>query len=528
MSANVVQLQRLFRENSDWSPRELAEFYRVEAALIQAGLRIATERGVTDEGDPWFAFCRPDDAEVIVHIARIGGIYILAGPAYDGIASGRDIGALVRDLIARHPLIQMRGDNRQGSKIFLHPAALLIAVVATAFFKSTEARALSDEQKNPEHRGGAAAIRAESAAVLESQKTIVMDAAHTAVILAAVAAVLQTPTSFPAEHGAPDPITSTSDLLDFAALSPPAVHSMSSPSASLGMEPRQFEGHQDVHAHGGAVVGTPAHPAFADALPLIAVLSDMSSSSSVSKITYQSDGSSALPTGVTPAEVPLHSPILTFKMALANNANENLPVVQAAKVSHSTSQGTTESQTTISKPDQLSTTLVNALKEAAHTSVDGQPAVPSSSSFANAFFLSLTEKSGEKATSNSLSTSTSLSESGSPTSTSTKTNDPTTKTMDPAKANDTPAKPTDAVKANDPATKTPSEKTPDLAAVLQDFFKHTSDWKLVNDGSTVVVYDTSALAHHPTELKGLTFDFSDGSTLSLVGLPATFAHSLVV
>jgi hypothetical protein len=245
-------------------------------------------------------------------------------------------------------------------------------------------------------------------------------------------------------------------------------------------------------------------------------------------------------------------------MALANNANENLPVVQAAKVSHSTSQGTqgtTESQTTISKPDQLSTTLVNALKEAAHTSVDGQPAVPSSSSFANAFFLSLTEKSGEKATSNSLSKSTSLSESGSSTSTSTQTKDPTTKTTDPAKATSTstktddpttkttdPAKATststktddpttkttDPAKANDPPAKPPSEKTPDLAAVLQDFFKHTSDWKLVNDGSTVVVYDTSALTHHPTELKGLTFDFSDGSTLSLVGLPATFAHSLVV
>jgi hypothetical protein len=511
MSANVVQLQRLFRQNSDWSPRELAEFYRVEAALIQAGLQIATERGVSDEGDPWFAFCRPDDAEVIVHIARIGGIYILAGPAYDGIASGRDIGALVRDLVSRHPLIQMRGGNRQGSKIFLHPAALLIAVVATAFFKSTEARALSDEHKNPEHRGGAVAIRAESAAVLESQKTIVMDAAQTAVILAAVAAVLQTPTSFPAEHGAPDPNTSTSDLLDFAALLPPAVHSMSSLWAPLGMEPHQFEGHQDVHAHGGTVVGTPAHPAFAEALPLIVLLSDMSSSSPVSNDTYRSDKTSAIPTGA-PAEVPLQSALLTFKMALSHNANESLPVVQAAKVSYT--QGATEETTTIPKPEQLSTVLVNALKEATHTSVDGQPATLSSSSFANAFLVSLTENSGEKATSNSLNPSTSPSVGGSSTST-TRTDDPTAKT-------------TDEAKANDPITKTPSEKTLDLAAVLQDFFKHTSDWKLVNDGSTVVVYDTSALTHHPTELQSVTFDFSDGSTLSLVGLPATFAHSLVV
>ena len=30
MSAQIVQLQRLFRRNWDWSPPELAEFYRVE------------------------------------------------------------------------------------------------------------------------------------------------------------------------------------------------------------------------------------------------------------------------------------------------------------------------------------------------------------------------------------------------------------------------------------------------------------------------------------------------------------------
>ena len=42
----------------------------------------------------------------------------------------------------------MQGDNRRrDSNIFLHPAALLIAVVATAFFKSTEARALTEEHK---------------------------------------------------------------------------------------------------------------------------------------------------------------------------------------------------------------------------------------------------------------------------------------------------------------------------------------------------------------------------------------------
>src|SRR6516225_7434622 len=155
MSANVVTLERGFRHKSDWSPRELGEFYRVESALLQAGLKIETECGVSDEGDPWFAFCRPDDGEVIVHIARIDGNYILAGPCYEGIACGTDIASLVQDLASRHPLMQMRGNIvRPGSNVFVHPAVLLIAIIATAFFKGTEARALTPDSKDDTHGKG--------------------------------------------------------------------------------------------------------------------------------------------------------------------------------------------------------------------------------------------------------------------------------------------------------------------------------------------------------------------------------------
>ena len=242
----------------DWSSREMAEFYRVESALIQAGLKIESDRGVSDEGDPWFAFCRPDDSEVIVHIARIGGIYILAGPSYDGIASGSDIGALVRDLVTRHPLIQMRGNNAgQASKIFLHPAALLIAVVATAFFKSTEARALTDEHKSAgDSRGGGVAARPDNGSALEIYKTVVMDAAQTAVILSAVAAALQIPSPLATEYDTPNAVASTSDLLDFAVLSPSSQsqHALSSLSGPAALEVHQFELVQDVHAQPNSIV----------------------------------------------------------------------------------------------------------------------------------------------------------------------------------------------------------------------------------------------------------------------------------
>ena len=125
-------------EPADWSAREVAEFYRVEAALIQAGLRVSSERGVTDEGDPWFVFCRDDDDEVIIHFARIDGRYIISAPSYCGDASGSDFSALVREMIGRHPVLrpQPRNDN-----LFFHPSALLVMLVASALLKSGHADA---------------------------------------------------------------------------------------------------------------------------------------------------------------------------------------------------------------------------------------------------------------------------------------------------------------------------------------------------------------------------------------------------
>src|SRR5689334_20248536 len=123
---------------ADWTQQELAEFYRVESALIRAGIRVGTDRGMSDENEPWFCFYRLDDGDVVIHFARIDGEYLIAGPAYEEIARGIDFTALVRNMVASHPLIRR---NERGSNISIHPAALLIAVVGTAFFKSGEARA---------------------------------------------------------------------------------------------------------------------------------------------------------------------------------------------------------------------------------------------------------------------------------------------------------------------------------------------------------------------------------------------------
>ena len=119
----------------DWTQCELAEFYRVEAALIRAGLLVDVDRGISDEGDPWFVFCRRDNGEVIAHFARIGDQYAIASSAFPGLARGKDFAQLVGELTRSYPTALPRA-TRQSQNVFLHPAAMLVALVATAFIVS--------------------------------------------------------------------------------------------------------------------------------------------------------------------------------------------------------------------------------------------------------------------------------------------------------------------------------------------------------------------------------------------------------
>ena len=121
----------------DWTQEELAQFYRVEAALIRSGLLLVSDRGLSDEGDPWFIFCRQDNGEVIAHFARIGDQYVIASSAFPGVARGRNFALLISDLMRSSPLPIPR-EIQQSQNVYLHPAAMLVALLATAFLVSSE------------------------------------------------------------------------------------------------------------------------------------------------------------------------------------------------------------------------------------------------------------------------------------------------------------------------------------------------------------------------------------------------------
>ena len=149
------QVLSFFRacERGDWSQRELAEFYRVEDALTKSGVGISTDRGLTDEGEPWFVFFRQDDEEVIVHFARIGGEYVVASNFTEAVFRGRNFQTLVRELLDSHPYVLPKQHSSR-STVFLHPATLLAALVVTGYVKSSELNATADDGSRPEKSFG--------------------------------------------------------------------------------------------------------------------------------------------------------------------------------------------------------------------------------------------------------------------------------------------------------------------------------------------------------------------------------------
>ncbi len=140
MSASVFAFPSRVKGPQPWTNDELAELYRVVDLLGRAGLSVTTDMGMSDEGDPWFVFCRVDNDEVIAHFARIDGIFVAASIAVDETFRGANFRQIVDRMVSSQPLVMPRPDS--GSKLFLHPAVMLTAFVATALAHSEKTHAL--------------------------------------------------------------------------------------------------------------------------------------------------------------------------------------------------------------------------------------------------------------------------------------------------------------------------------------------------------------------------------------------------
>jgi len=103
VSERTVYLADAHAHRPSWPKRELSHFYHVENVLREAGLRVETDSGVTDEGEPWFVFFDPESGEVIAHFARISGKYVACAPFLNCALTGRVFSDLVTRFVDRCP-----------------------------------------------------------------------------------------------------------------------------------------------------------------------------------------------------------------------------------------------------------------------------------------------------------------------------------------------------------------------------------------------------------------------------------------
>lgn len=474
MVAQVVSLFNRIRATPDWSQQELAEFYRVEAALVQAGIQVETDRGLSDEGDPWFVFCRADDGEVVIHFARFDGLYVIAGPAYEGIARGRDFAALTRDLISRHPLVQPRGPVRKNNNVVLHPAAFLIAIVGTAFFKSGEARASERQDRPTEEASRQKPLAGPPSPTSPTAPTISVDGQQALAILtsAMIATVwrdrafAETPDRGPASFvlAAPplDPDTSASSLASQAASAPLS----SSPTSTPGLL-------------------TPEAVAEAKALfAIIALLSDLDAPGEV-RIA-----------GAAVVDAPLDPPLSTepateahgvFEIAIVTHAAKGVLAFELIRDTHLLSQlGAGEVAYLGALPSLLAELIEQGLR--ARVEPDGSVEL--------------------------------------------ETPAPSASEPPPVLIDDSPLVPP----LPDPVT--PDPVLPDLDAgptptrlagvmaptaaigeVIDFFVAHTQHVEVMVVDDQIVIYDVrlTTNSHAQASFQSITFDFEDGSSISLVG-----------
>jgi hypothetical protein len=149
----------------DWSNQELANVYRVKKLLDAAGVPNELERGISDEGDPWCIFCSLT-GEVFIHLSRIDGGYVLDSPNLRAPIFGTDFAELIQEFSAgalgTSPAAE-KGNRRviklhRNGKVFLHPSALLAALVWSIYLNSEDLVMFAPEDETLDGSAGNDAI----------------------------------------------------------------------------------------------------------------------------------------------------------------------------------------------------------------------------------------------------------------------------------------------------------------------------------------------------------------------------------
>ena len=116
--------------------QDIADFYRAVEILKQAGLHTEVDSGVTDEGDPWFVFLRPENGDVIAHFALVDNVFVAVSSINHKVYRGKNIRDVVDQMLTSYPALLPQ--NKTGGTLYLHPTAAISAFLAAAFIMTLD------------------------------------------------------------------------------------------------------------------------------------------------------------------------------------------------------------------------------------------------------------------------------------------------------------------------------------------------------------------------------------------------------
>lgn len=126
MSATLLSFTR---RAPGWENEERALLARVERLISASGLAVEIEEGVSEDGDPWCVICNAVSGEVVIHIARIDGRYLLDATALARPIEGRSLTDCANRFLESARLVAPAANA--GATLWIHPGALLAGVYMT-------------------------------------------------------------------------------------------------------------------------------------------------------------------------------------------------------------------------------------------------------------------------------------------------------------------------------------------------------------------------------------------------------------
>ena len=134
----VVPFIARMRDSGDWSAAERARLEALADQLAAAGVNVEVVFGATDDGDPW-CVVTDESGDVLIHVARIGGRFVVHSAVDDTVGESADLHTALRDrLLATEDAVAPQSATilpfgltaRQGQ-------TFLALLAATAFFYET-------------------------------------------------------------------------------------------------------------------------------------------------------------------------------------------------------------------------------------------------------------------------------------------------------------------------------------------------------------------------------------------------------